>query len=191
MDWIASNSDAVSALTSAGTLVVWLVYLQVFISSYRSSLRATLVITRGAGEGLAARCLLANMSSGAVYVSSVQIRLALEGGDVAGAVTNIDTEGTTRQGPLEAGASRDLGSFGDLVRQAFAAAARPPSSFRRMTVEAVGIYGSEDLPVGARRTFLIRGDGATTALRSEELWTEQIRGRRDRRKLMADLARDQ
>ena len=71
VQWIAQHSQAISALTSIGTLLVWVIYLQIFVSSYRRQLRATLLITHGAGDGLEARCLLSNMSSGAVHVASV------------------------------------------------------------------------------------------------------------------------
>jgi hypothetical protein len=191
VEWIARHSDAISALTSGGMLVVWLVYLQVFINSYRRSLRATLVIARGPGKGLSARCFVANMSSGAIYISSVQVRLSLEGEEITSAVTNIDTQdGGTKQGPLADGECRDIGSFEDLIGHAFLAASREPGPVASVTIEVVGIYGSEDLPVGARRTFDVRREESTAFVRGENIRTEQIRRKRDRRKLVDDLERD-
>lgn len=192
MDWITAHSDAISALASAGMLVVWLVYLQVFISSYRRGLRATLLIARGAGEGLSARCLIGNMSSGAIYISSVQVRLETAARDVSSAVTNVDPEGpgSTRQGPLKEGCCQDIGSFGELIREGLAAAARGHDEVSRITVEVVAVYGSEDLPVGARRTFLIRHDADGPTVHGCNTWTDQIRRRRERRALRDVLARD-
>lgn len=192
MEWLARNSDAISALTSAGTLLVWLVYLQVFISNYRRGLRATFVIARGAGEGLSARCLVSNMSSGAIYISSVQLIMRTGTGDIVGAVTDINHDGPdwTRQGPLGEGECQDIGSFDDLIRQAFAAAARDRLPASRVTVEVVGIYGSEDLPVGARRTFVVHDTAEGRTVRGIEGWTEQIRSRGARRALKSVVSRD-
>lgn len=203
VQWIAEHREIITALTSIGTLLVWVVYLQVFVNSYRRQLRATLLITRGAGDGLDARCFLSNMSAGAVYVASVLVTLETQSQTTVRVVTDIrDGDGRiveddgrwTRQGPLGSGERRDLGSFGSLARQALArtSAAGDLSDLplRSITLQVIGIYGSEDLPVGARRTFALRKRDGSWRIAGQELNTRQIRGRRDRRKLIADLERD-
>lgn len=203
MQWIAENRDIITALTSIGTLLVWVVYLHVFVNSYRRQLRATLLITRGAGDGLDARCFLTNMSAGAIYVASVLVTLQTQSKTTLRVVTDIrDGDGRivedagrgTRQGPLGSGEKQDLGSFGNLVRQALsqtsAAGDLSDLPLRSITVEVIGIYGSEDLPIGARRTFVLRKSGGTWQIAGKELNSRQIRGRRGRRKLIADLERD-
>lgn len=201
MPWIAEHPQVISALTSIGTLLVWVIYLQVFVNSYRRQLRATLLITRGAGDELDARCLLSNMSSGAVYVESVVVTLSTASRTIVGPVTDIrDARGeiteqagrSTRQGPLDGGESRDLGSFASLVRQVLAQTSVELSQteLEAITVKVIGIYGSEDLPVGACRTFLLRDEGGRRRMSGEGVRTRQIRTWRERRRLIADLERD-
>lgn len=201
MQWIAAHREIIATLTGVGTLLVWVVYLHVFVSSYRRQSRATLLITHAAGDGLDARCLLSNMSAGPVYVASVLVTLETQSQSAATPVTDIrDAEGAvaeeagrwTRQGPLNSGETRDLGSFGSLARQALLAipAESPPVSLRSMTVRVVAIYGSEDLPIGASRTFLLTREGGRWRIKGRELSARQIRSRQERRKLIADLERD-
>lgn len=201
MEWIARHGDAIAALTGVGTLIVWIVYLQVFVNSYRRQLRATMLITRGPGLGLQARCLLSNMSAGPVFVATVQVQLDKPDGPVAHPVTNIidsdavgEQPSPMRQGPLRNGETRDLGSFEQLLRHA----TEPQTSLqesldglRAITIEIVALYGSEDQPVGARRCFVLLNDGEKLVLRGKDLHTEQILRRRDRRRLLGDLERDQ
>lgn len=200
MQWVVQHSQVISALTSVGTLLVWVIYLQIFASSYRRQLRATLLITHGAGDGLDARCLLSNMSSGVVYVASVLVTLQTRSDSIVRAVTDIraadgqivqDVGRWTRQGPLDKGETRDLGSFADLVRQALSDAGELSQvPLQSITLQVIGIYGSEDLPVGARRTFVLRDRNGDWQIAGKELNTRQIRTRRDRRKLIADLEQD-
>ena len=205
LQWIARHQELLTAITGIGTLLVWLVYLQVFISSYRRQIRATLLITRGAGDGLEARCFLSNMSSGPVYVQSVLMTVEQPDGVLVCPVTDmLDLEGElpaaphlrTRQGSLGSGATRDIGSFHDLMQHALRAGAKEndaavdPSSVRSILLEVVGIYGSEDLPIGARRMFVVSNANGRLIIQGQELGTSQVRSRRARKKLVADLERD-
>lgn len=203
VQWIGEHREIITALTSIGTLLVWVAYLQIFVNSYRRQLRATLLITRGAGDGLEARCFLSNMSSGAVHVASVLVTLHTPSRTIVRPVTDIrNAQGEiteeggrwTRQGPLGSGERRDLGSFGSLVRQVLsqtsAAGELPEVSVGKITIQVIGIYGSEDLPVGARRAFVLRHENGRWQVAGEELDTRQVRSRRDRRRLIADLERD-
>jgi len=185
--------------------MVWMIYLQVFVSSYRRQLRATLLITRGAGDGLEARCFLSNMSAGPIYVQSVLVTLETAAGTLVRPVTDIldledeppdDPRLQTRQGPLGSGETRDLGSFSNLLRHVLRASTDAPNptpaetTVRSIVIEIVGIYSSEDLPIGARRRFLVLDHEGRLRIQGQELETEQIRSRRQRRRLVADLERD-
>ncbi|MBS3651712.1 hypothetical protein KEU06_24130 [Pseudaminobacter sp. 19-2017] len=205
MEWIAQHQQVITALTGLGTLIVWVVYLQVFVSSYRRQLRATLLITRGAGDGLEARCLLSNMSSGPVYVQSVLVTLGTPKNTFVSPVTDMpgsengasaDLRERTRQGPLASGETRDIGSFRNLIEHALRGTQVGSNdgiaslAIRLVTVEVVGIYGSEDLPIGARRCFLVVEEKGQLRVRGQALKTQQIRARGQRRRLLIDLARD-
>jgi hypothetical protein len=203
--WIAENQEVITALTGVGTLLVWVIYLQVFVSSYRRQLRATLLVTRGAGDGLEARCFVSNMSSGPVYVQSVLVRLETRASTLISPVTDLlDLEGETpaepmqrtRQGPLASGEIRDIGSFRNLMQHVLRANLQgpdlenAPETVRSISVEVIGIYGSEDLPIGARRRFVVLNHDGRIWVKGEELETRQIRSKRERRRLVADLERD-
>lgn len=200
MQWVADHSQLISALTGMGTLLVWVIYLQVFVSSYRRQLRATLLITRGPGDGLAARCFVTNMSAGPVYVQSVLVALetptttflmpATETQDEEQRAYSLPLE-RTRQGPLQPAAIRDIGSFEHLMAPALHEAGDRPEAVRAVTIVVLGVYGSEDLPIGARRRFVVTPSGARRRLHGATLDTEQIRKKSERRKLLADLQRDQ
>lgn len=203
MEWIKGHSEIITALSGVGSLLVWIIYLQVFVRSYRRQLRATLLITRGPGEGLDSRCFLSNMSAGPVYVESVLLRLQTRAGTTSHPVTQRrppdggerhEVGRRTRQGPLDSGESRDIGSFREMIEEASTDASFPGDSpeawLRSVSVEVIGIYGSEDLPVGARRPFTLRHVDGRPCLEAREVRTRQILKRRERRQLVADLERD-
>ncbi|TNC60456.1 hypothetical protein FHG71_22030, partial [Rubellimicrobium roseum] len=75
LDWLSANSDAVNVVLNLAMLLVWIVYLQVFVSSYRRQRRANILISVGGGSGLDARCLVSNMSEGAIYIRSLVLDL--------------------------------------------------------------------------------------------------------------------
>lgn len=47
MDWISQHHDSLTALTSIGTLLIWLVYAQLLYKGYRRQRRPRLIINRG------------------------------------------------------------------------------------------------------------------------------------------------
>ena len=208
LEWISQNQQVISVLTGLGTLIVWMIYLQVFLSSYRRQLRANILIFRGAGSGLNAHCLVSNMSSGPVYVQSIIVTLHLAEESWTCPITELlDLEaeekpaeplGTTRQGPISTGHVRDMGTFRSILRhvvrhkngidadldQALA------DMINTIEVKVLAIYGSQDVPVGAVRRFGLYPGRDGMDLRGEGLTTEQIRRRSDRLKLISLLEQD-
>ncbi|MCG5261314.1 hypothetical protein [Cupriavidus gilardii] len=204
LQWISDHSQLITALTGVGTLLVWVIYLQVFVSSYRRQLRATLLITRGPGEGLAARCFVTNMSAGPVYVQSViveveapQRTLVMPATEIHDAERDAHALQRTRQGPLQPAQIRDIGSFDRLIAPALreigdrAEGLQASEALEAVTITVVGVYGSEDLPIGARRRFALAVSGDKVQLHGATIETEQIRRRSERQSLLADLRRDQ
>jgi hypothetical protein len=208
VQWIIQNQPAITAFTGVGTLVVWIIYLQVFLSSYRRQLLAKILISRGAGDGLDARCFVSNMSSGPVYVQSIIVTLHLAEEHWMCPVTDLldlEQEETpseprlkTRQGPLLTGEFKDMGTFRSLVRHVVrhkrgSSADLDGELSRKMgaiEIELLGLYGAEDLPIGATRKFLVVHSDDDMHLLGETLTTAQIRSRRDRKKLLDALERD-
>lgn len=214
LSWLQEHSQAISAVTGLGTLGVWLIYLQVFVSNYRRQLRAKILISRGAGSGLESRCLVSNMSAAPVYIQSVIVTLDLDGERLMAPVTDLsgredDQTGTgaglpTRQGPLASGELKDVGTFGNLVRHVLHSDGADDRGgevdrggedeqlrrLRSVQIELLGVYASEDLPVGARRTFLASAGNRGIELKGQTPFTTQLRSRRDRKQLAAVLEHD-
>lgn len=199
--WITHHGQLLGALVSVGTLIVWIIYLQLFLAGYRRHRRAKILISRGVGDGLNARCFVCNMSEAVIYVESMIVSLELDGERWIAAVTDLvylehegrqpDRELTTRQGPLATGELRDMGSFRDLishvVKREKGAQTRLADDIcrrlRAMDVEVLAVYGSEELLVGARRRFTLIRNGDALHVRGADVTTEQIRRRNERRRL--------
>lgn len=205
MSWILEHHQLIAALTSMGMLVVWITYLQIFLASYRRQRKATILIRLGQGRGLDAHCLVTNMSAEPIYIHAVIAKLEGPAGELACPITELDGEDPpgeadtplrTRQGPLESGHIRDMGTIRtiiDHVRRAHpdgAGDAQPGTGLHTLEIRVIAIYGSEDLPVGARRCFdIVRHEGAP-ALRPQGYGAEQIRSRRERRAMARALAEE-
>jgi hypothetical protein len=206
LQWIARWHDVITALTGIGTLLVWVLYLQVFLRSYRRELRANILITRGVGDGLDARCFISNMSAGPVYVQSIIVTLEIGGERLVCPVTDLldlemdcpeppDLRLKTRQGPLSTGDLKDIGAFRSLIHHVLRekrgrGAAADLNGLGTIEIEVLGVYRSEQPMIGAKRKFrIIAGDGGIR-VQGETLTTEQIRSRRNRKKLIAALKQD-
>lgn len=196
IDWISKYSSLISAIASVGMLVVWIVYLQIFVTSYRRQRRAKIVVNHGAGAGLDARCLVCNMSAEPIYVESIIVSLTAPEATLTGPVTDISSQAErealpgyslqTRQGPLGSGQVIDMGSFRNLVDRVVAEhGARPEllASLREVEITVAAIHGSDDLVVGASRKFAIDHRDGCLRLTSETITTRPITSRRERRRL--------
>lgn len=101
----------------------------------------------------------------------------------------------TRQGPLQSGDFLHIGTFRDIIRRVARVenieleGQRPIQSveFRRLSIKLIGVYGPEDLPMGAVRRFrLIVRDGVCDL--TPETWdTRHQNSWRERRKLRKTL----
>jgi hypothetical protein len=205
--WISQHSQTLGALVSLGTLIVWVVYLQLFIAGYRRQRRAKILITRGVGDGLDAQCFVCNMSEAVVYIQSMIVTLEMDGGGWVAPVTDLvflehdgnraDLELKTRQGPLTTGELRDMGTFHDLISHVAkwkngALAELDGDLCRRIRtveIEVLAVYGSEELLIGARRGFALIREGDALHVRGINVATEQIR-RRSERKRLTERMRD-
>lgn len=205
-NWVASNYALLNLIISAGLLVVWITYLQVFLSSYRQQWRPKILINRGGGFGLKGRCLISNMSSEAIYIESIVANLVRGDDRISSAVTDLediqdevmksDPKRSTRQGPLPSGGYMDSGSFGDLVDRLLRQNSESHGSLldrlpeeAALEVVVIANYGSEKQIVGAKRRFDLVKRDSEIQLRPHEIDTEQIKSARERRE-MAEMLRD-
>lgn len=203
--WISDNSGALNVMTSVAMLVVWGFYLQLFAFGYRRQRRCKLLVNMGGQTTLAARCLVSNMSAEPIYVLSILATVTSGKEKWSQGVTDYELSDEdrqapsagpmTRQGPLHSAEYRDLGSFADLIEGARHAHGEhePLERLRQehrpseIELTVIAMYGSEDLPVGARRCFRLSGDGGEQRIVPMTVETVQIRSRRARRRLHRHL----
>lgn len=203
-DWLSNNSEVVSLLVNVGLLLVWLSYLQLFLYGFKRRRRCKILVNIGGGTRLSSRCLVCNMSEEPVYVLSIVATVTTAQGSRRGTVTDYEMEDeaqpteagqVTRQGPLRQGDCRDIGSMGQLVESARHTYGdwESPDKLdhdrwpREVKLTVVAIYGPEDLPVAAERSFkLTREDGQQVTPITID--TQQIRGRRARKRLYDHLS---
>ena len=204
MQWLEQHAQLISALVGVGTLLVWVVYLQVFLSSYRRTNKAMILINLTGGSGLDARCLVANMSVGPLYLYAITLTLQGAGETVTCPVTELDgvehwqepsdLQLWTRQGPLKSGKLRDMGTIEALVdhvrSKRGAAAARAIDRLERLELTVVGTLASDDLVVAASRAYDVVTEGGASQLRARSIGAHQIRSRRQRRATAAALERE-
>lgn len=201
--WIETNHQVISALANIAMLLVWIAYLQVFVSSYRRQKRSNILINRGAGSGLEARCLIGNMSAEAIYIESLIATVETAGGRWSCPVTELpegrsDLDLKTRQGPLQGGRLMDIGSFRSLIEPVLRGGVGPrdadaPDGLENLVafeIKVIAVHGSEDLLAGATRRFDLIRRQDQLLVRGHEVGTHQIRSRRERKRLRDDVEAD-
>lgn len=178
LDWISQNNTLVNALTSIGTLFVWIFYAQLLYLGFSRQRRPRMLINKGVGnEYIDSPCLVCNMSQEAVFVFFIVIQLKTSRGIFTAPMTDISSDTQmddkpslrerTRQGPLSSGECLQLASFRDII----SAIARqegietdngypcdPDIKLEWLEIHVISIYGSDDKAFGAVRRFEIRAN---------------------------------
>ena len=202
LEFFRVNQGVISVLLSMAMLVVWVVYLQILLVQVRASRRSSIVITRAAGRGMRSRCLVTNMSSQSLYVTSLIGILHAGGKQIEIALTDLrelpedlgaDPRSTMRQGSLSTGQYLDIGHFDDILEVMLRddeAAGLEREDVAQLDLIVVAFYAPASLPVGARRSFQFRWESPSgTRVQPSSLRTEQIRGRRQRKRLFQAVER--
>ncbi|WP_127145469.1 hypothetical protein [Pelagibacterium montanilacus] len=195
INWIQDYSDALSFLANFGMLLVWLTYLHVFLVSYRRQTLPKIVINRAAGSDLSASCFVSNMSSEALYVELIVVRLEADDQEWKTGATDVslddreerpsDPRQLTRQGTLRSGDYMSIGTFNELFARLGldekSVEAVRVSTNAQLSIKVFADYASEDLLIGAERVFTIDDSEDRWILEPKRVETHQIRSRRDRR----------
>lgn len=208
LEWITANADLINVFANLGMLGIWAFYLQMLYSSFSRDRRPRLLITRGMRSDLDARCLVTNMSRDTIFIRSILVVLETGSGELRYPVTEIEEiENTgnageikqqTRQGPIESGAMRDLGSFSAIVTHVldYKGPNDPPGphngweGLTAFTVYIIGVYGPDEDSIGAKRAYdLVEKDGETR-LSPRTIDAVQIRSRKERREIDRMLRED-
>lgn len=199
LEWIAANSDVLNLIANWAMVVIWIAYLQIFLRSFRRQTQPKIVINRAAGTSLKASCFVSNMSSDAIYIESVIVKIETSSDTVRCCITDFDTfdedDGNadpklrTYQGPLSPSQYTSLGKFDDLIGMA---ARRKGVDYERlqsagdaveMEITIIADYASEDLLIGAKRSFRAEWQDDYWRLAEETPGTEQIRSRAERQRI--------
>ncbi|WP_299655334.1 hypothetical protein [uncultured Jannaschia sp.] len=185
LDWITTHSTAIQTMTGIVTALIWVAYLQLIVAGIVRHRRPQLTINRGGGQGFDAHILLSNLGSEPVYVANVVLSIHDEGGvrdvfitdrnESDRASPHGDLTGTL-QGPLDAGAYRDIGTItGIFGRLSADAAARDTADIRKLGFTVLGFSRAA---TGARKTYEIIVDaGGVTRLRPVGDGTQRLSAR--------------
>ncbi|MEB2846708.1 hypothetical protein [Endobacterium cereale] len=205
LETLLKIAPIISAAASIGTLCIWAVYLQIFVGGHRRQIKPMLVINHGEGRALNAHCLVTNMSKEPVHIQSVVAKVLADGKTHTAYITDAEDirrsgvatgwQRMTRQGPLQPGTMVDMGTFDCILEYAESTAIENGGELHRKLDEQaeaieiiiLGIYGSEDLLIGASRKFDVAKAANGAGLRASEALTRQITRRQERKKLLREL----
>lgn len=204
LDWISNHSSVLQVFTSACTLAIWFFYAQLLYSSYRRNIRPRVLINKGVSiEDLDSPCLICNMSKEPIFIQCLVVELETSEGVYTSAATDSDegiikekgagSGGKTRQGPLQEGACIDVSTFRELIRRAAEVGGievndgcptDPQIEFLSVRLTVVSIYGPEDHPFGAARSFSIDlSDNCNVRIQPMSLDTERLTSKKDRKQI--------
>ncbi|GGY78706.1 hypothetical protein [Marinobacter zhanjiangensis] len=181
LDWISQNNTLVNALTSIGTLFVWVFYAQLLYMGFSRQRRPRMLINKGVGhEYIDSPCLVCNMSQEAVFVFFIVIRLKTSKGVFTAPMTDISSDSPmddkpglrerTRQGPLASGQCLQLTSFREMISTILRREGvetdngypcDPDIRLEWLEVHVISTYGSDDKAFGAVRRFRVHADTDT------------------------------
>lgn len=199
-DFVKNNHGAISAIASALMLVIWALYFQLLLNSYRHRIRPKININRGGGRSSGSRCVITNMSAEAIYVEAIIVSLHDGGKKRICSLSDLDiTLSADRdirpqlfQGPLESGEFIDIGSFDGLIERAediSEGEEADPGVAESVEVMVVATYTADDGLVAAERRFDLPRQDGRRLLAPVTFSTRQIRSRWERRsieKIMLD-----
>lgn len=200
MDWVSQNSSAITALTSLCTLLVWLFYAQLLYLNFKRQRQPKIIINRGFGRTMQARCVISNMSPEPIFIEHIIAILHTDQGAISRDLIDFEEstakEGevsrlieTTRQGPMLSGSYNHIGTFRDIIDRVLRFHGLPSEDFRAtdgrtlqaIELRVIAVYGSEDSPVGASRTFALTMSSEGKVLVPTRLDTRRYASRPKRR----------
>ncbi|MBH0111571.1 hypothetical protein I5E68_01220 [Novosphingobium sp. YJ-S2-02] len=195
--WFLEHTQVFSVALSFAMLIVWVIYLQLLLVQFRGTKRSTILITRAAGRGMRSRCLVTNMSSQPLYVSSLIATVHVRGRQIELALTDLrelpgdlgeDPRSLMGQGSLATGQFMNIGHFDDIVATLLEANDETDvqmDEVEQFDLTVVALYALEDMPVGATRSFHFdRNVPKGPKVQPLSIETDQIRQRKRRKELL-------
>ena len=198
--WIQDNNGALSVAINVLMLCVWLLYFHLLYTNYRHQTRPKILINRGAGQTVDARCVISNMSEEAVYIEAVIVSFGVdvdsdETQKLVCSLSDLDVSLSDEQdprpqwlqGPLKSGELIDVGSYRALAERAIRARAGSSGTptglndVKRLEIMVVASYTAQDGLVAAERVFDVEEEGDRCVLKPHTFSAHQIRRRRERK----------
>ncbi|EPX82362.1 hypothetical protein [Salipiger mucosus] len=197
--WMQDNTALLNALSSIAMLVIWLAYLQLFLTSFLRSNRAVVHIgmaTEGHNDG---RCLVSNMSADSLYILGIMVELECKGEVYRSLVTDRieadeplggDFRERTNQGPLKGGEAVDIGSFRNIGERVARNTQRDIRLDDCDWIEFTVMVAAQQAHkiYGGKKRYEIEGEAGSLSFRSADILTSQIRSFTERRRLRRMLA---
>ncbi|WP_128253706.1 hypothetical protein [Falsirhodobacter deserti] len=209
METLIDYAPLISAAMTGVTALIWVVYLNVFLASYRRQHKPSILITAGGGKGMNAHCFVTNLGLEPVFILDVILDLTLDDGTVIRAIIpernekltdnndlpdDIDARGATNMGPLASAGEKDIGRFRTLIDRARAenTDVHDDMMIHCMTITVVTVTAAAAELHGASRQYVtIRDDGGEIRhLRPTEVTARQIGSFFGRRYLEKELRKE-
>ncbi|HET8791987.1 MAG TPA: hypothetical protein VFM75_12330 [Modicisalibacter sp.] len=174
----------------------------------RKDIDALCIISNMSAESVFIEYIIAELetSHGTIVMDVTDYEQTYEEGDEKGKEDAGETAGdykqrrtlthgrvdeNTRQGPLESGGFLHIGSFSDVIKRLARdegiemVGHRPTGDleFHSLTIRLITIYGPEDMPVGAERSFNLESDDHSYALIPASWDTKRLASMNQRRRL--------
>ncbi|WP_336056576.1 hypothetical protein [Nitratireductor sp. CH_MIT9313-5] len=198
-EWFQLNSGAISSVATLATLVVWIGYFQVLLNGYRHRMRPKILINRGGGRNIDARCVLSNMSAEPIYIEAILLSTKGDDDDQVCSLSDFEVRYPDQadqrvkllQGPLESAEMVDIGSYREILEQVLASEGAEQGQYPpEFTITVVATYTAENALVAAERAFRIYEDKNKLRLYSPTVSARMIRSKRQRRRLQRLLEKD-
>lgn len=194
MNWLADNSSAIQAVTGVLTALIWVVYLHTLLMNYARQRRPEILITYGAGRGLASRCFITNLGLEPIYLLDAVIEVHTREGSGTASIIDRTEDGeavsdpahATNQGPLPSAGYRDIGSFKSLLDRARGQDPAMPNAETVCSIEItiIAATAAQASLAGARRRFVLEQEGKRgSRLLAASSDTRQIRSSGEFRRL--------
>lgn len=197
-DWVSENSGLVQAAMAAITALVWVVYLHILVLGMRRQRRTEILIHLGGARDLSARILVSNLGLEPLYVLEIMLTVWTADGERMSSVadrTEIAKDQhesprqATLQGALKSGDHVEIGSVTDLLDRARHKSFDriEPEDIRQLQITVAAITAADSSIAAATRRFAMRREGDHLSLRPLNLAAQQIRSRRARRAIEAQM----
>ncbi|MCC5812228.1 MAG: hypothetical protein JJU06_17860 [Ectothiorhodospiraceae bacterium] len=204
MEWLDEYAQVIELGIGLATLFVWVFYAQLLLSGYLRQRRPKVLVNQGVGTGVGSRCLISNMSQEAIHLETIFGTLETERGRFTTTITDheppdeddkpVDIPDGTSQGPVKSGEYLDMGDFLSVINRVGRDRRLPTTkdgSLDRsrlkvsgLEITVVALYGPEDKPIAACRSFSLVGGEDAIRLKPEQIGTRQLRSGRQRRKVL-------